>query len=145
MFYSIYKANQLKCEFEQLNNFKYDRVIRVRGDLRIAPIFNLNLFPDNDTLYVPIIGKYCEEGINDQIAVSNSNIMDQYCEIYTNIISYYQNNIVIRRPEAILHHHLISKGIKIQEIDIPYDVYRFDGSILRQHRFGVEILGARWR
>ena len=145
MFYSIYKANQLKCDFEKLNNFKYDRVIRFRGDIRMGTLFNNNMFPDDDILYVPTIGQYAEDGINDQVAISSSPIMDLYADAYHDIIKYYEDGVVARRPESILKHYLDSKNIKIQQENITYDIYRLDNTILRQHRLRGEILEVRWR
>lgn len=145
MFYSIYKANQLKCDFEKLNHFKYDRVIRFRGDIRMGTTFSHDMFPDNDVLYVPAIGQYAEDGINDQVAISSSHVMDVYCEAYYEIIKYYESGIVVRRPEAILKHFLDSKNIKTKQEDITYDIYRLDNSILRQYKYHGDILGVKWR
>ena len=145
MFYSIYKSNQLKCDFEKLNNFKYDRVIRFRGDIRMGTLFNYDMFPENDTLYVPIIGRYVDNGINDQVAIASSHIMDAYADMYHQIINYYANGTVVRRPEAILKHYLDSKNIKIKELDITYDIYRLDNTILRQSIMFSDTLEVRWR
>lgn len=145
MFYSIYKANQLKSEHEKLNKFTYDRVIRIRPDIRMGTTLHPHLFPDANKLYVPEIGKYTEQGMNDQIAIGPSKLIDIYSDTYNHIIDYYKNRVTVARPEMLLKHHLITNKIAIQEIDIIYDIYRFDGSILRQSRLEGYNPGARWK
>lgn len=145
MFYSIFKANQLKCDYEKLNNFTYDRVIRFRPDIRMGTTFNPKMFPDNNKLYIPEIGKYTEEGMNDQVAVGSSKTIDIYSNTYNNIIEYYSNHVTVLRPEMILKHHLTKNQVIIQDVNIVYDIYRFDGSILRQSRLEGFDPGARWK
>ena len=46
MFYSIWKANELKKEYEKKNNFKYDCVIKSRFDVALfdkLDVMNQNL------------------------------------------------------------------------------------------------------
>lgn len=145
MFYSIFKCNQLKSEYEDLYKFKYDRVIRFRPDIRMGTKFNLSMFPDNNILYVPQIGKYCELGLNDQVAIGSSKIIDTYCNIYSHIIKYYDEHVTVARPEMMISHHLTENKISVKEIDINYDIYRFDGSILRQDKLIGYNPGVRWK
>jgi len=145
MFYSIFKANQLKSEYEKIKNFTYDRVIRFRPDIRMGTLFIPTLFPDNNKIYVPKIGKYSDVGINDQVAIGSSHNIDEYCNIYNNIIEYYKNHVAEARPETLLKYHLIQNKINIQELDITYDIYRFDGTILRQTEFAGTNINVKWK
>jgi hypothetical protein len=80
---SIYKCNQLKKQYEEENNFKYDLVIRTRTDINILDkidLSNLSLF---NKLYIPGgIGVLNYDSINDQFAIGNSDIMDIYSNLY---------------------------------------------------------------
>lgn len=145
MFYSIYMANKLKIQHEQIHGFIYDRVIRCRPDVRLGTIFHPNMFPDNNSIYLPKIATYCQEGVNDQMAIGSSQIIDSYSNIYNDIIDYYRNPITTCRPEALIKYHLNKNNISINKINIDYDIYRLDGGILRQHEMWAEMLGVRWR
>tara|TARA_R100000406_G_C3093482_1_gene120103 strand:+ start:42 stop:752 length:711 start_codon:yes stop_codon:yes gene_type:complete len=84
MYYSIYQANKLKCEYEKSNDIIFDRVIRMRFDsdfvnelldLRKTITFDLCI-PDTRFDYT---------GINDQFAIGSSKTMDIYSNIYQDI------------------------------------------------------------
>ena len=84
MYYSIYQANKLKCEYENDNNMIFDRVIRMRFDsdfvnelldLRKTITFDLCI-PDTRFDYT---------GINDQFAIGSSKTMDIYSNVYQDI------------------------------------------------------------
>ena len=84
MYYSIYQANKLKCEYENDNNMIFDRVIRMRFDsdfvnesLDLIKTLSLDLcIPDTRFDYT---------GINDQFAIGSSETMDIYSNVYQDI------------------------------------------------------------
>jgi len=91
MFYKMKKCNDLKCEWENSNKFKYDAVIRLRPDLMIEQcipkeVFNqLNLLWHSDYAIDPL----CQ--VSDKFAISNSEIMNYYNSVWDNIHEYWQN------------------------------------------------------
>ncbi len=109
MYYSIWKSNELKKEYENKNNFKYDCVIRTRFDIKLD-YFNLDLDKiDLNKIYVSgEINPYP----NDQLAISNSGNIDYYSELYNKIEYYHNNGYTEFVNEKILKHHLIDVGNK---------------------------------
>jgi hypothetical protein len=110
--YSIWRANELKKEYEHANNMKYDLVIRCRFDLEIHKFDIVDTLPNIvDTIYLPpnenmnmpfnedmkkaleLYGiKYMP---NDQLAYGSSEGMDYYSklwEIESNDITAYGNH-----------------------------------------------------
>lgn len=127
MFYSIYRADELRQQYENKNKFKYDLVIRCRFDLKF-----LENLPEIDllSLNLPKDGKF--SGENDQFAIGNSDIMTKYSSLYLNL-----NNIVNQidfRPESLLKQHLKNNNIAIKHCPIRYVIQRsrdrfFDNAI----------------
>jgi hypothetical protein len=99
------EVNMLKCVWEELNNFKYDVVIRSRFDLQIIDEINLKL--PNNSIHIPI-GWDNLDGYNDLFAYGDSESMDYYCSLYDNLINYIDMGIPIH-PEYMLKFHL-NKG-----------------------------------
>jgi len=102
MYYKIWKCNQLRKFYEQINRIRYDRVIRLRFDNTFDsfPVIE----PKYKTLYIPDHGDYCE-GICDQLCIADSQTMDIYCEIYNEIYRYVVADIGIH-PESLLRKHI---------------------------------------
>lgn len=111
MFYSIHKANELKCLHEQSSDFKYDIVIRSRFDIIIN---NLN-FGDIDLNSYFVSGEiYRTEQQcipNDQFCLSSSENMDIYSDVYNQLKTYETSNVPFV-GERILKHHLIDMHSK---------------------------------
>lgn len=89
MFYSIFKANEYKREYELDQGFTYDVVIRSRFDFALNRLLPLNEM-DKDKVYVPkdmAKGRIAPNGIicNDQFAYGDSGVMDLYCNTFWNI------------------------------------------------------------
>jgi len=84
MYYSLYEANKLKCEYEKENNILFDRVIRMRFDsdfveesLDVRKTMPVDLcIPDS---------RFDYDGINDQFAIGSSQMMDIYSNVYQDI------------------------------------------------------------
>ena len=84
MYYSIYQANKLKCEYEKDNNIIFDRVIRMRFDSDFVND-SLNLIKTtNFDLCIPDT-RFDYDGINDQFAIGSSKTMDIYSNVYRDI------------------------------------------------------------
>jgi len=117
MFYSIYKSNELKKQYEQKNNFIYDWVIRIRFDMALpsGPL-SLNEL-DNNFLWVATGCFDNNNGYLDSLGYSNSRIMD----IYSNTFNYI-DNIIDTNPtmgvcgEYVLRKHIDNNQIQVSKI-----------------------------
>jgi hypothetical protein len=94
----------LKRNYETINNFDFDFVVRIRPDIVLSePIKieelskNFYNIPNHDNWF----------GYNDRICIGNSNIMDFYMiNFVDNIKTYFENENVIFHSETLLKHHL---------------------------------------
>jgi hypothetical protein len=102
MYYKIWKCNQLRKTYEQINRIRYDRIIRLRFDNTFDSFPMIE--PKFKTVYIPHHGDYCG-GICDQVALADSQTMDLYCELYNDIYRYSTANIGVH-PESLLRRHL---------------------------------------
>lgn len=117
MFYSIYKANELKKEYEKENNIVFDWVIRMRMDSEFREQYfdirnltkDLNI-PEGEDWNEPGIG------INDQFAVGKSHIMDLYSNVYKNFLFLQKTNYF---PERMLYTHLKDMNITANRFYFP--------------------------
>jgi hypothetical protein len=124
MFYSIYKSNELKKQYEQKNNFVYDWVIRVRFDLALpsGPLILDKL--DNNSLWVATGCFDNKNGYLDSLGYSHSKIMDIYSDTFNHI-----DNIINANPtmgicgEYILRKHIDDNQIPVLETGT-HRVYR---------------------
>lgn len=116
MFYSIFKANELKSRYESINGMTFDRVIRMRFDSDIHEDIELTKL-EGDCIYIP--DEYDYGGLNDQFAVGSSRVMDTYSETFSALTglreSYYH-------PETILKNHLEDKGVVVHRFSCPVTI-----------------------
>jgi hypothetical protein len=104
MFYKIYRANELKKDYEMTHNFKYDIAIRYRSNLSINGNIDLNI--ENNILY----NKECTPfDLDDIFAYGDSNIMDNYSNLYQNL-SLILNKYKRLGPEQILYDWIVSEN-----------------------------------
>lgn len=101
MYYNIYKANQLRVNYEQENNFKYDAVIRTRTDIGLLNEVNIKNYNLN-SVTMPNNSWF---GCNDQFAFGNSDIMTIYSDVL-NHLEEYEKQVLEFGPEIVLAHHL---------------------------------------
>jgi hypothetical protein len=121
-FYSLYRANLLKCDYEKENGFKYDYVIRMRTDLRITRPINIDhIQPNCIAMYNWTELTFGFMGLSDVFAIGPSNLMDVYCDFYTKIKYYLTEDIRYKipdektRPEYLLRYHLLgANDLKLQ-------------------------------
>lgn len=114
-FYSLYKSNQLKCDYENENGFKYDFVIRMRTDLRIKrPIEVSEISPNRLAIYNWTQLSFGYMGVSDVFAIGPSNLMDVYTDFFTKIKYYVHSDQTYNipdgktRPEYLLRHHIMT-------------------------------------
>lgn len=116
MFYSIYKANELKVKYEKDNNIKFDCVIRIRSDSLIKNNFTLDNYNINN-LNIPNGSDW--GGLNDQFAFANSDVMNLYSETFNNIEKIKRS---IYHPETILKESMELYDIKIDRPTIEVSI-----------------------
>jgi len=108
-------------------------VIRCRFDCDLIK-FNINLEEYIETPFIHTkVGFHSQDNyeyITDQFAISSSNAMDIYCDLYNKIEKYYNKGIADTKhsmtPENLITYHLNSENIKYKNIDPS----KFDVSIL---------------
>ena len=109
MYYSIFKSNQLKFEYEQKSKINFDCCIRMRFDSDIKDDFNIKNY-DLNLLNIPQ-GKDWG-GINDQFAFGNSALMDKYSNVIYGIVGDTYH------PETILMNYLNANKINPARINL---------------------------
>jgi hypothetical protein len=109
MFYSLQQSNEFKKNYELNNNFKYDAAIRCRFDISINK-FEIDFYD----LDLSLIGCYVlnHEFPNDQFAISSSNNMDVYSNVFSNLERYYQSGWTGFTGERLLKYHLEQNKLK---------------------------------
>lgn len=116
MHYKRYKANQLKKNYENLNNFKYDIVISSRFDLEFLEKLNLE---ENNSVNIPI-GFDWANGISDLFAYGKSDIMDEYFNLFNMFEFYRLNKNISYAPEYNLKYHLDFKELNVSRFLLHY-------------------------
>lgn len=125
MLRSITRSNDLKKEYERVNNFKYDVVVRVRWDLLYSEKINLHNCAEKQVYLMDRPGG-CG-GINDWFAYGNSNTMDTYAKVYND--NEGTERIKQPCPEGILGAHLNANNINVNIIHKTFYIVRADGII----------------
>jgi hypothetical protein len=112
MHYSIYKSNQLKCDYEKENNMIFDKVIRMRFDSNFGGNeLHLNNIPNG--INIPRGEDWCG-GINDQFAVGSSDAMNLYSNLYNHIDKIRD---VQYHPETMLRKYFEMYNIAVNRFD----------------------------
>lgn len=121
MWYNIYKSNQLRLDYKNENDIKYDMIIRVRPDVGLEDELDLRtigdidksiIFPNNQwaghTNIDPNAPQAC-----DQFAISLSKSMNIYSELVQHAYTYpFTQNRYWWHNEGTLAHHLTVNNIK---------------------------------
>lgn len=115
MFYKIWRANELKRQYELKYDFKYDIVVRARTDRPIR--FPLDKFEPERGIHIPY--RYGRFGGNnwmhDQIAFGTSELMDGYSDCYQHMPDYL-NAKARWVNECIIHHHLDMQQLPVYPV-----------------------------
>jgi len=101
--YKINECNKLKSEYEKINNFKYDVVIRSRPDIYITgDIFGTIKDMNLDVLYTPHAESY---GIaSDIFAFSSSENMDIYAKLHDELDTIFAEGCLMNGHNIYKHH-----------------------------------------
>ena len=116
--YKIFMCNELKKKYELENNFKYDFVIRTRGDQIFTKkiIYDINkneilinsyAVGDEDQIHhCSPENEFYKQLLNDRFAVGDSESIDYLCDLYNNISKYLINSQIGSPIENILNIYL---------------------------------------
>lgn len=120
MFYSMMESLNLKTAYEKEKGFVYDIVLRTRFDVELGTKLNLIKFNLKEGIYSPDV---CANPlvISDWFNFGNSQNMDVYKEIYSSIINFYKQGVMITSGEELITHILNIKNISF--IKIPCELY----------------------
>lgn len=120
--YSQWYANELKCQYERINNFKYDWVVKIRTDWKIQTLLPLSMM-NKDKLYVP---DNCRNPkfINDQFAVGSSDNMNVYTSLFPHIDNYFVFDNIQLVGETMITHHLQVNKVPYKPIPISHEIIR---------------------
>ena len=110
MFYSMCQSNKLKMQYEKESNSIFDIVIRMRYDSEIVDINQFDFETEPDVLYIPEGHNW--NGVNDQFAYGNSNVMNIYASLILNLHQHFSG--ILYNPEAMLKHYLSIAKVNIQ-------------------------------
>ena len=138
MLYSWNQVRRMVEKYERNNGFEYDMMIRLRTDCNFTKKINI-LNYNKDNLYVPQIGKYFDDGMNDQFAVGNGKNIKTYMNMYEHLLFYVNNRVCVLRPESLLRYHMKANGIQLIEDAIEFNIIRPDNNVVTQ-----TVLGQRW-
>jgi uridine kinase len=122
----LFKLNELKKINESIHGEKYDIVVRYRPDLSIKTKNLMSFKPKSNTVYVPYDSKIDKKKLKspsdkyvcDAFAFGDSESMDKYFNIFTNIDDYISSYGAV--SETILYNHLRKTNLKINKIDVDY-------------------------
>lgn len=131
MLYSLNQTKNMVELYEKSHNIKYDLIIRVRTDLLFKNKINiLELY--NKYVYVPQVGKYLADGMNDQFAIGAGFNMKIYLGLFDSVLNYVNFRECTLRPESFLRHHLTKNGIVVKDYPIDVAIIRPNNQITEQ-------------
>lgn len=119
MWHSQYMVNQLRVNYEQENNFKYDVVIKSRPDVGLTNTLDLTRVAERLNSYQDLIimpgNRSCGYGVwcCDLFGIGSSANMTTYCDIYNQALTHHANGIIFH-PETMLSHHLSRNNLRYE-------------------------------
>lgn len=112
---NLYLANELRKDYEAEHNIKYDVVIKARLDMFwVRPIMEGELQAAADGFLIAP-GTWDFKTVNayamtDVFAISNSDNMNTYCDIYNHLGEHYENGSCFHH-ESITGWHAMKTGL----------------------------------
>lgn len=141
MFCSVTKANNLRKEYEEVNNIKYDIIVRSRIDHTYYKPVDVRAFfneTDKDCVYVPHNHQYMRDhhnlvansglsyaSMSETFIFANPENMDKVCEVFPNFEKIYEDVYPENFAEQYIGYQV--RGVyklKVTSVDAPYDIYR---------------------
>jgi len=115
MFYSIYKANDLRIRHQVLNDVKYDFVIRSRFDLALNKVIDFSSL-EKGKVYISKDTDGPNPLLNDQFAIADPDTMNVYASTFLNL----RRLGVPLCGHEMLHEQLTRNSIPVERIDIDH-------------------------
>lgn len=129
MFYGIEQVMNLKKEYEEENNFKYDYVIRMRSDLEFKQSPGQFEDYDQDKLHVYRVNPgpdWIQTGVEefavlDIIAWGGSEVMDKYGTTYSNLERILSEGCPAFTPDSLLGYN----AVKVNNLSVEKHPWAF--------------------
>lgn len=118
-FHNIYHMFRQRYECYKLLQNHYDWIILTRFDVIINREINLSLLNtlNSDQYHVPIGGNF-RNGVNDVFVLSNQINIKHYCDLYTKVKRYMEDEHIMFHPESMLKYHLDKSNKTINRINM---------------------------
>lgn len=125
--YAIQKTNNLRKQYEQDQEFKYDYIARIRPDLKYLTEVDLSNITNNK-IYLPVENDHF--GYNDRFAIGDRDVM----EIYMNRFDFWMQphddiDRYTTHIETNLKIWLDLNNIVVDRIPFSYCTCRVDGDV----------------
>jgi hypothetical protein len=137
MLYKRFVCNQLKIEYEQVNNMKYDLVIQTRPDIVLTSPISDDILHDHSLLYFHNCRSVTPDPeINDFGCIGSSENIDVWCDLYNkidllfSILQKEQNFFKFLNPHKMYYQYLLQENRAYKELDINLSIVRDSGIIL---------------
>jgi len=128
--YFVNRANKMKKDYEDRNNFVYDWVVRSRADLIIETKLDDLSNRDINNIYIPASDS--SGGLNDFFAFGSSKNIDVYSDRINEINKLSDNMFPFHNPHMELQYILDKNKIPVKKIDFKVKrekVWRGEGSL----------------
>jgi len=110
-YYNLFNSNQLKKQYEEENNFKYDIVIRARTDCYFYRYFSEEeLKVEKNCVYIPDIWDFGH--VSSGFAYGDSESMDVYSDLFNKIRQYNLEEHFPFGPEPMKAYHINRQNLK---------------------------------
>ena len=134
MYYSIWMANRIRNEFEQMNDIHFDLVIRYRTDCMLEDNLFQGMLQKSSFLVIPksTLVQTCDgpfdskddSHICDYIAYGTPDTMDIYCSVFETWFPIPETPI----GESCLAIHLQKSGLKAKRTPVPFYLVEGNGT-----------------
>ena len=132
--YNIYKANELKKDYEKENNFKYDLSIRIRYDAWVTRGGLTKTICNNIKEKEILVSKHLWQkrypwatGPDDKFAIGTSESMDMFSSMYTNFPKLLEQHIKEHKAFIITHPAIVriceNNKLKLTKVGVGVQVY----------------------
>lgn len=118
MFYSIYRANDLRVKHEVLNNVKYDFVIRSRYDIALNKKIDFTSLEKNK-IYISKDVDGDNPLLNDQFAIADADTMNLYASTFLLLRKLHDSGVPLC-GHSMLEANLKHFGVEVVRIDIDH-------------------------
>jgi hypothetical protein len=127
MFFGIQTSNAIKVLFSSTRQIQFDCVIRLRTDLFFRKDICLsNEYYDFTNCYLNDQYIHTSYAVNDLFAFGNSDIMDKYSSVYSNIPALVEADCAVN-PECLLGSNLNAHKVNVKKTPLQnhvFDLYR---------------------